>query len=303
MLLPAAAVSGLADALSRALSPWRLARSVHDPGKTVLDLVVAIALGGDCLADAAVVRTQSELFGTVASDPTISRLIDTLGDDAAAAITAIRAARGADDGVGPSLAGPDQRSGGGRSGCDAGRGTLGEEGATANFKGGFGFHPLLAFVDHGAGAAGEPLVGVLRPGRANANNAADRILSHLRRWRANRLRRPDLLGDRRRRAEEWVRHQASGRRLSPRARSSVAPTTPRSSTKRCRGARAHSEHRATPLRWAGSASTRLWSRSCRVEQSHRIPRHNHADSQDSPCGIHSKSTAAGMCANGAGGQL
>jgi hypothetical protein len=52
MLLQAAAVSGLADELSRALSPWRLARSVHDPGKTVLDLVGAIALGGDCLADA-----------------------------------------------------------------------------------------------------------------------------------------------------------------------------------------------------------------------------------------------------------
>ena len=50
-----------------------------------------------------------------------------------------------------------------------------KEGATANFKGGFGFHPLLAFVDHGTGGTGEPLVGVLRPGRANANNAADQI--------------------------------------------------------------------------------------------------------------------------------
>ena len=126
MLLQAAAVSGLADALSRALSPWRLARSVHDPGKTVLDLVVAIALGGDCLADAAVVRAQSELFGTVASDPTVSRLIDSLGDGSAAAITAIRAARGAGEGLGPPLAGPDQRCSGGRSGCHAGRGTLGE---------------------------------------------------------------------------------------------------------------------------------------------------------------------------------
>jgi hypothetical protein len=58
MLLQAAAVSGVADELSRALSPWRPARSVHDPGKTVLDLVVAIALGGDCLADAAVVRPK-----------------------------------------------------------------------------------------------------------------------------------------------------------------------------------------------------------------------------------------------------
>ena len=81
LLLQAAAVSGLARGLSRALSPWRPARSVHDPGKTVLDLAVTIALGGDCLADAAVVRAQPELFGTVASDPTISRLIEALGDD------------------------------------------------------------------------------------------------------------------------------------------------------------------------------------------------------------------------------
>ena len=59
----------------------------------VLDLAVAIALGGDCLADVAVLRAQPELFGAVASDPTISRLIDTLGDDSTTVITAIRAAR------------------------------------------------------------------------------------------------------------------------------------------------------------------------------------------------------------------
>jgi hypothetical protein len=53
--------------------PWRPPRSAHDPGKMVLDLAVAIALGGDRLADAAVVRAQPELFGRVASDPTISR--------------------------------------------------------------------------------------------------------------------------------------------------------------------------------------------------------------------------------------
>jgi hypothetical protein len=62
MLLQTAAVSGLADELSRALSPWRLARSVHDPGKTVLDLAVAIALSGECLADAAVGRTPVAWF-------------------------------------------------------------------------------------------------------------------------------------------------------------------------------------------------------------------------------------------------
>ena len=50
-----------------------------------------------------------------------------------------------------------------------------KEGATPNFKRGFGFHPMLAFVDHGAGGTGEPLAGMLHPGRANANTAADQI--------------------------------------------------------------------------------------------------------------------------------
>ena len=50
-----------------------------------------------------------------------------------------------------------------------------KEGATPNFKRGFGFHPMLAFLDHGAGGTGEPLAAMLRPGRANANDAADQI--------------------------------------------------------------------------------------------------------------------------------
>jgi hypothetical protein len=61
----------------------------------VLDLAVTIALGGDCLADAALLRAQPELFGAVPSDPTISRLIEALGDDPGAAIAAIRRARAA----------------------------------------------------------------------------------------------------------------------------------------------------------------------------------------------------------------
>jgi hypothetical protein len=46
---------------------------VHDPGKTVLDLAVAVPLGGDCLADAGVLRAEPGLFGPVAPDPVISR--------------------------------------------------------------------------------------------------------------------------------------------------------------------------------------------------------------------------------------
>jgi hypothetical protein len=150
---------------------------VHDPGKTVLDLAVTIALGGDCLADVAVLRAQPELFGAVASDPTISRLIEGLGDDSATVITAIRAARaGARAKVWAHhrpIPSTDQVV------VDLDATLVGshseKEGATANFKRGFGFHPMLAFVDHGAGGTGEPLVGMLRPGRANANDAADQI--------------------------------------------------------------------------------------------------------------------------------
>lgn len=177
LLLRTAAVSGLAAGLSRALGRWRLARSLHDPGKAVLDLAVALALGGDCLADVAVLRAQPELFGAVASDPTISRLMDALGADGAVAVAAIRSARSA------------ARERVWRHRCPVGAdgpviidvdATLVEshsdkQGATPHRKHGFGFHPLLAFVDHGADGTGEPLVAMLRSGRAAANSAADHI--------------------------------------------------------------------------------------------------------------------------------
>ena len=177
MLLATAAVSGLAVGLSRALGSWRPARAVHDPGKTVLDLAVAIALGGDCLADVAVLRAQPQLFGAVASDPSISRLIDALGVDSAAVIAAIRGARGAARAKVWGHRSPFAATGSVVVDVDA---TLvgahsEKEGATPNFKRGFGFHPILAFVDHGSGGTGEPLAAMLRPGKATANDAADQI--------------------------------------------------------------------------------------------------------------------------------
>ena len=180
MLLSTARVSGLARALSDGLVPWRTTRCVHDPGKTVLDLAVAIALGGDCLADIGVVRAQPELFGPVASDPTVSRLIDALAEQPAEAIAAIRAARArARDRVWSHRSPFAEGSDGGRVVVDLDATLIGahseKEHATPNFKRGFGFHPMLAFVDHGAGGSGEPLAGLLRPGKANANDAADQI--------------------------------------------------------------------------------------------------------------------------------
>ena len=74
LLLQTAAVTGLDRSLTQALAPWRGRRAQHDPGKILLDLAIAVALGGDCLADLAVVRAQPDLFGQVASNPTVSRL-------------------------------------------------------------------------------------------------------------------------------------------------------------------------------------------------------------------------------------
>ena len=53
LLVETIRTSGLDSALSAALRPWRKPLAVHDPGKIVLDLAVALALGGDCLADIA----------------------------------------------------------------------------------------------------------------------------------------------------------------------------------------------------------------------------------------------------------
>jgi len=178
MLLATARVSGLAKALGDELMPWRTARAVHDPGKTVLDLAVAIALGGDCLADVAVVRAQPELFGPVASDPTVSRLLDALAERPDEAIGGIRAARAAARAAVWAHRlpfAPEEQ----QVVVDLDATLIGahseKEHATPNFKRGFGFHPMLAFLDHGHGGSGEPLAGLLRPGRAAANDAGDQI--------------------------------------------------------------------------------------------------------------------------------
>jgi Transposase DDE domain group 1 len=86
-------LSGVERVLSAALARWRGRRAVHDPAKVLVDVAAAVALGGDCVADLAVVRAQPELFGPVASDPTVSRLITVLAADVEESLPAIRAAR------------------------------------------------------------------------------------------------------------------------------------------------------------------------------------------------------------------
>ena len=50
-----------------------------------------------------------------------------------------------------------------------------KQNAAATWKKTFGFHPLLAFADRPEVAAGEGLAGLLRPGNAGSNTAADHV--------------------------------------------------------------------------------------------------------------------------------
>lgn len=175
--------TGLGKALSQALGPWRKPLAIHDPAKVVLDLAVAVALGGDCLADVAVLRGEPGVYGRVASDATVSRTIDALAKDAPAALKAIEGARAIARARAWDLAGehaPDHgtdRTNPVIVDVDATLITAhsDKECAAPTFKKGFGFHPLCTFVDHGADGTGEPLSLLLRAGNAGSNTAADHI--------------------------------------------------------------------------------------------------------------------------------
>ena len=69
---------GLTEGLSAAMAHTRRRRSAHDPGVVLTQLAVMLADGGDCLADIAVLRQQPDLFGGVASDPTVWRVLDSV---------------------------------------------------------------------------------------------------------------------------------------------------------------------------------------------------------------------------------
>ena len=85
--------TGLDVALSGALASWRKPLAVHDPAKVVTDLAIALGLGGDALADVALLRSEPSIYGKVASDPTVSRTIAALAADGDAALRAINTAR------------------------------------------------------------------------------------------------------------------------------------------------------------------------------------------------------------------
>ena len=168
-----ALLSGLADrvgltgALSQAMGGVRKRRSRHDPGRTLRDLAVMIADGGDCLTDLRALRDQPTLFGDVASDATGWRALAALDTQRLAAVRRARATARARVWE---LAGAPERM---VLDLDATLVTAhsDKEQAAGTYKHGFGFHPLLCYE----ATTEEALAGILRPGNAGANTACDHV--------------------------------------------------------------------------------------------------------------------------------
>lgn len=158
---------GLTGALSAAMAPTKQRRRGHDRGEVLTDLVVAIADGAETISDLATLRDQPELFGPVASHPTVWRALAAVDEVVLERIKTARAqarakawAAGADPGfyvidIDATLVGAHSD----------------KEQAAPTWKRGFGFHPLLAYLD----ATGEALAGVLRAGNAGSGTATDHI--------------------------------------------------------------------------------------------------------------------------------
>ena len=161
--------TGLTSALSRGLSPVKERRSGHDPGRVVRDLAVMLADGGECVSDLCGLREQLALFGRIASDSTAYRMIERISSepvlvDGLRAAHAQARARAWGLGVKPERVTID---------VDATLITSHSEkdGAAGNFKGGYGFAPIMAYCDE----SGEALAGMLRPGNSAAHNVCDQI--------------------------------------------------------------------------------------------------------------------------------
>jgi len=166
--------TGLVQAVSGALIDTYRGVPLHEPGKVFADLAVAIADGADAVSGIRVLKDRQELFGSVASMPTTWRVLDRLD---AGHLPAVRQARAkAREVAWAAGAGPDL-SKELRPDFDA---TItiahsDKEDATPTWKHTYGYHPLLCFLDRPEVAGGEALAGLLRPGNAGSNTAADHI--------------------------------------------------------------------------------------------------------------------------------
>jgi hypothetical protein len=158
---------GLTGALSVRLAVLKQRRRGHDPGRVIRDVAVMLADGGECVSDLGAVREQDALFGSVASDSTAFRVVDRVASTPGL-LDAVRQAHARARARFWELHGAPERM---TIDVDATLITAHseKEKAAGNYKGGYGFHPLQAYLDE----TREALGGVLRPGNAGSNTAED----------------------------------------------------------------------------------------------------------------------------------
>ncbi|HEX5496398.1 MAG TPA: transposase, partial [Mycobacteriales bacterium] len=177
LLREVADASGVTRAWTAALlDTYRALPTAHLPGAVLRDLAVTIADGGDALAHLAGLRDQVKLFGPVASDATAWRVVQRVD---AAHLQRLRSARAA--------ARARVWAAGGGPRLFAGRMLIvdfdatislahsDKQNAAATWKHTYGFHPLLVYLDRPDIGGGEALAGLLRPGNAGSNTAADHV--------------------------------------------------------------------------------------------------------------------------------
>ena len=174
LLRELAAATGLVSTWDRALIGTYSGLPFHFPGQVLVDLAVSIADGATSISGLRKLRDQPALFGPVASEPTAWRVLDKVSEEQLALLRAGRAkARAAawKAGAAPDLSGELALD------FDA---TVviahsEKEDAAPTWKHTFGFHPLYCFLDRPEVSSGEALAGLLRPGNAGSNTAADHI--------------------------------------------------------------------------------------------------------------------------------
>ena len=177
MLRELADLTGLSTRVTAVLADTYRGPWTYDPGAVFADLAAAVADGADCIDGVGQACGDREhAFGAAASTTTMWRLVDARID--AEHLPGIRAAR-AQARAGAWAAGAAPAPGGWlHLDVDA---TLtidhsdNKEQAAPTWKKTFGHHPLLVFLDRPEIAGGEALAGLLRPGNAGSNTAADHV--------------------------------------------------------------------------------------------------------------------------------
>ena len=181
LLADVAAAVGLPEVFDEAAGGHRQRCSAHAPGRVLTDLAVLLADGGEAISDLAVLRHQPHLFGPVASTPTAWRVLDSVDDTVLAGLRRARAharerawlLRGEAGRPVPTVHCGGVEVPGLVIDFDASLVTCHSEkqGTASTFKKGWGYHPLLVWLDN----TNEALAGMLRPGNAGSNTAADHI--------------------------------------------------------------------------------------------------------------------------------